>query len=139
VSDDLPSVIARGASVRGGEYGWEIADFPHALSAAEMLGYACLGGQFQFRLQDGTCEMYGLNADSNDRRDSETWSEYCRRSCSEVSSAFKQLVANTDFRKLASEWPSLKTAIARGLDPMRAVVFIAYFVSESETTTSSSQ
>jgi hypothetical protein len=63
----LPTEIAQGATVRGNEYGWTLDAFPPALARAQALGHACLGGQFQFRLDDGTYEMYWLNADSNDR------------------------------------------------------------------------
>ena len=64
----LPPDISQGASLRGNEYGWSISSFPNALANAEAHGYACLGGQFQFRLDDGgTCEMYWLDADSKER------------------------------------------------------------------------
>lgn len=64
----LPTEIALGATARGNEYGWTLDAFPQALLKAQALGYACLGGQFQFRLDDGTYEVYWLNADSDDRR-----------------------------------------------------------------------
>ncbi|MGA7925849.1 MAG: hypothetical protein WCA20_07620, partial [Candidatus Sulfotelmatobacter sp.] len=80
----LPPQVLQGATLRGNEYGWSVAVFPDALAEAEGRGYACLGGQFQFRLDDGTCEMYWLNADSKDRAHGESWADYCHRSCSEV-------------------------------------------------------
>jgi hypothetical protein len=51
------------------------ASYPTTLSRAEAAaGFACLGGQFQFRLSDGkTCEMYWLKADSKDRVPGELW------------------------------------------------------------------
>src|SRR3979411_1724362 len=82
---DLPSDVLEGATLRGNEYGWSTASFPLALARADGHGFACLGGQFEFRLNDGsTCEMYWLNADSKDRMPKESWADYCRRSCSEV-------------------------------------------------------
>src|SRR6267154_1183791 len=84
MNDDLPAIITQGATLRGNEYGWELGAFPNALAHAEALGYGCLGGQFQFRLHDATCEMYWLNADSSERGKGEAWSTYSRRSCSEV-------------------------------------------------------
>jgi hypothetical protein len=57
----LPAELAAGASVRGEEYGWEIACFPAALATAERLELACLGGQFQFRFDDAVYEMYWLS------------------------------------------------------------------------------
>lgn len=127
-SCELPLEIAVGASVRGNEYGWDIAAFPSALSRAEALGYACLGGQFQFRLEDGsTCEMYWLSADSDDRKDSESWTDYSRRSCSGVLQNFERLIEQTDFVKQAANWQLQ-------IDAKRALVFVAYFVSEAEWT-----
>jgi hypothetical protein len=70
----LPPDISRGATLRGNEYGWSPSSFPDALASAEANGYACLGGQFQFRLDDGgTCEMYWLAADSKERKHGESW------------------------------------------------------------------
>jgi hypothetical protein len=132
MNDNLPAIITQGATLRGNEYGWEIDAFPNALAHAEALGYGCLGGQFQFVLQDATCEMYWLSADSSERAEDEAWSTYSRRSCSEVLSGFQRLVANTDFKKEASQWPVVGAAVTNGVDSMSALVFVAYFVSEAE-------
>ena len=96
--DDLPSDVVEGATIRGNEYGWSTISFPAALQRAEAHGYACLGGQFQFRLDDGsTCEMYWLSADSKERLPGESWADYSRRSCSEVKQNFQRLMSETDF------------------------------------------
>jgi hypothetical protein len=88
---DLPSDVLEGATLRGNEYGWLRSSFPVALARAEAHGFACLGGQFQFRLNDGsTCEMYWLNADSKDRMPEESWDDYGLRSCSEVRENFER-------------------------------------------------
>ena len=115
-----------GATLRGNEYGWSVASFPVALERAEAHGYACLGGQFQFRLEDGsTCEMYWLSADSTKRLPGESWPDYSRRSCSEVKGNFKQLISQTDFRKEALGW-NLLSAFTGSL------VFVAYFMTEPD-------
>ncbi len=121
-----PSDILQGAELRGQEYGWSVSLFPKALARAEARGYACMGGQFQFRLVDGTCEMYWLAADSKQRADGESWTDYSHRSCSEVLSKFQHLASVTDFGKEALSWPSLK------IDPSKSLVFVAYFVTEVE-------
>lgn len=121
----LPSEIIKGAALRGYEYGWSISTFPDAVAMAEALGYACLGGQFQFRLDDATCEMYWLDADSDERILGETWAAYSRRSCSEVLHKFQHLISVTDFTKEASDWPL-------PLDPTNNLVFVAYFVTETD-------
>ena len=123
--DDLPSDVLEGATLRGNEYGWSVASFPVALARAETHGYACLGGQFQFRLDDATCEMYWLSADSRERLPGESWPEYSRRSCSEVKANFHRLISRTDFSKEALGW-NLPPALTGSL------VFVAYFVKESD-------
>ena len=109
----LPPDITQGATARGNEYGWTLDAFPQAIVKAQGLGYACLGGQFQFRLNDGTYE-------------------YVRRSCGEVLGRFNAVVASADFPKEASSWPSLATAMAQGLSITNHLVFVAYFVTEAE-------
>lgn len=122
----LPPDVLKGATLRGKEYGWNVSSFPPAIASAEAEGYACLGGQFQFRLDDGsTCEMYWLNADSEERFADESWPNYVHRSCSEVLCAFQRLLSDTDFRKEAASWPVQ-------IDPTRDLAFVAYFVRENE-------
>jgi hypothetical protein len=128
---ELPPQIAEGAHLEGSEYGWRASLFPTALANAQALGYACIGGQFQFRLDSGICEMYWLSADSDPRREAESWLNYCGRSCSEVEAGFQKLISETDFRKQAQEWPPVKEAMAHGLDPLEKLVFVAYFVDEA--------
>jgi len=126
MDDALPPDISQGATQRGKEYGWTISSFPVALARAEAQGYGCLGGQFQFRLDDGSaCEMYWLGAESKERTDGESWEDYCHRSCSEVLNRFQGLVSNTDFGKEASNWRIQ-------IDPIEKLVFVAYFVTEAE-------
>ena len=123
----LPPDISQGAMLRGNKYGWSVSSFPDALARAEAHGYACLGGQFQFRLDEATCEMYWLEANSKERVQGESRVEYCHRSCSEVLSGFQRLVSATDFMKEASSsWPSVQ------IDPTKSLVFVAYFATESD-------
>jgi hypothetical protein len=123
--DNLPPEMLQGATLRGNEYGWSIPAFPVALAKAGDHGDACLGGQFQFRPDDATCEMHWLAADSRERRPGESWANFCHRSCSEVLEKFQRLVSSTDFVKEALSWSFLQ------IDPTRDLVFVAYFVSEA--------
>ena len=122
----LPPDIGEGARLEGNEYGWQVSSFPNALLNAPAAGYACLGGQFQFRPDDGTiCEMYWLAADSTERMGGESWEAYSRRSCTEVLGKFQYLSTETDFAKEASNW-NLQ------MDAAKSLVFVAYFVSEAD-------
>jgi len=123
----LPPNISLGATLRGNEYGWSLSSFPDALASAEAHGYGCLGGQFQFRLDDGsTCELYWLNSDPEERAQGESWLSYCHRSCSEVLNRFHDLVSATDFTKEVSNWPAVQ------IDLHKNLVFVAYFITEGE-------
>ena len=93
----LPESITARASLSGLEYGWSVTEFPAVLSEATAQGFACVGGQFQFHLPDGTCEMYWLNANSTPRCAGETWQTYVQRSQHEVRTAFARICAKTDF------------------------------------------
>jgi hypothetical protein len=122
----LPADITEGATLRGNEYGWSVSSFPKALSKAQAGSYACLGGQFQFRLDDGgTCEMYWLHADSHERTAGEAWADYSRRSCTEVLGRFEQLMSETDFGKETLNWNVQ-------IDATKDLVFVAYFVRETD-------
>ncbi len=126
MKDVLPPEVLQGATLRGNEYGWSVSSFPNAVANAQAHGYGCLGGQFQFRLDDGgTCEMYWLAADPTDRSDAESWNDYSRRSCSEVLTKFRHLMTVTDFAKEASTW-------SVQIDPVKNLVFVAYFVTEAQ-------
>lgn len=128
----LPSALTEGATVRGNEHGWTLDAFPSAARIAPTLEYACLGGEFQFRLPNGTYEMYWLSVDSQERARSENWHDYCERSCAEVLAVFTQRIEQIDFREQADQFKSLRDATQRGFDPAKALTFVAYFVTERE-------
>jgi hypothetical protein len=127
---ELPSELTEGASLRGNEYAWAPSAFPHVLASAEALGLACLGGQFQFRIPDATCEMYWLNADATDRLVDEPWSAYVARSSAEVSSAFSALLQSTDFVADAQCWSDVPELSGAGASPEQYLCFVAYFIPE---------
>ena len=126
--DALPLEIIAGAELLGSEYAWNVAAFPAAIDAARRLGYACLGGQFQFRSNGAVREMYWLNAESSPRRQGELWGNYAVRSCDETKDLFSRLLHETDWNHEASQWPGLNSELAFRLDD--ALVFVAYFVTE---------
>ena len=122
----LPPEIALGARLRRNEYGWDISAFPDALAKAQSLGYACLGGTFEFWLDPGLgdYEIYWIDAESKERTQRESWEDYVKRSCSEVLEKFQYLVSTTDFRKIAME-QQLQ------IDLNKRLVFVADFVTEA--------
>ncbi|MFT3898474.1 MAG: hypothetical protein QM719_12430 [Thermomonas sp.] len=121
-----------GANLRGGEYAWPLDIFPEVLQKAKSLELGCLGGQFQFRTQDSTCEMYWLNADPSGKTHEESWHQYVTRSCAEVLSAFSSLMSSTDFHVEASRWSEIPELSGRNASPEEYLCFVAYFVNEAE-------
>lgn len=126
----LPEELAAGANISGNEYGWPLAIFLETAHRAEAMGYACVGGQFQFRAPVGICEMYWLAADPSDRRPAESWDAYCGRTRAEVLDKFSAIVSETNFLAVAADWPVLKLEMEQGLNVLATLVFVAYFETE---------
>jgi hypothetical protein len=126
----LPAELTESASLRGNEYAWSPEAFPMVLAKAEALGFACLGGQFQFRAPGATCEMYWLNADAEDRLPHEPWSAYVSRSSTEVRSAFHALIKSTDFLAEAQRWSGVPELCGDQATPMKYLCFVSYFIAE---------
>src|SRR5262245_4241167 len=101
-----PSILAK-ATLRGNEYAWPFASVEETISAARASGLATVGGQAQFRLPDGICEMYWLKADASDRRAGEQWQEFVSRSAQEVLTTFKEKVVSADYLAEVRNWPFL--------------------------------
>lgn len=80
----LPQTILAKASLRGLEYAWSFGDLREVVEAARTSGLATLGGQVQFRVPEGTCELYWFSIDSAPRQSGEPWSNYVDRCAREV-------------------------------------------------------
>ena len=124
---ELPRELTEGATLRGKEFAWTVADFPSVLKRARKLGYACLGGQFQFRPPGATCEMYWLSADPDEREKGESWPAYADRSCAQVLDRFGAAVAASDFHEEAKRWPDVAELAGAGARPLEHLCFVAYF------------
>jgi hypothetical protein len=133
VSTQLPPQVLAKADLRGNEYAWRPEDFLDALSDAASRGLACIGGQFQFRVPDGTCEMYWLSADPADRAEREKWSDYVARSEREVRERFTRMLETVDFRREAQNFEHLQQKIVSAdFNLMAHLCFVAYFVDEHD-------
>jgi hypothetical protein len=95
----LPDEILQKAIVSGNEYGWKRPDFKETVEKAVELGLGIFGGQVQFKLPDGTCELYWHNYDTADRKIDENWRDYCRRTKDECLKKFEKLPSDTDLIK----------------------------------------
>jgi hypothetical protein len=128
----LPDIMMTSAISSGEEFGWPISDFETICTLALSNNLACLGGQFQWLFPDGTCEAYWLNADSAPKSKNEDWCEYVKRSNTEVLRNFQTLINSVDFDLEAKKFEFLNAKIAEGTPINNNLIFIAYFISESE-------
>ena len=87
----------------GNMWGWRFEDIPQVVKVCRELGFAILGGQTEFFLPDGTCELYWLQADPNPKVIDESWKQFVERSCSEFLQLIKELIHKTDFEKAGIE------------------------------------
>lgn len=124
---ELPGELTEKATLRGKEFAWSVADFPSVLVRAQELGYACLGGQFQFRPPGSTCEMYWLSADPDKREAQESWATFADRSCGEVLDRFRSVLSTVDFLKEAQRWPDVAELSGPAAEPREHLCFVAYF------------
>jgi len=87
----------------GNMRGWKFENIPQVVEVCRELGFAIIGGQTEFFLPDGTCELYWLQADPKRKAKGESWNTYVERSCSEFSQLIKTLIEKTDFEKVGIE------------------------------------
>lgn len=122
----LPREILAKASLRGNEYAWGLADVEEAVAAAQNCGLVTVGGQAQFRVPEGICEMYWIEADATPINEGEAWEAYVRRSGDEVVSKVRQIVAKTDFREEAANFSFLRDRIEQGLPVLDHLCFVLF-------------
>jgi hypothetical protein len=130
----LPPAILAKATRRGNEYAWPFACVEEAIMGAQASALATLGGQAQFRIPEGTCEMYWLDADASDRRIGEPWPEFVTRSAQEVLTWFRERVVGADFLAEARQWPILREKIEDGVNVLDYLCFVLDFQAESGRT-----
>ena len=124
----LPETILKKAIKSGNEFGWRQADFIETIETARKLKLGIVGGQVQYVLSDGTCELYWLAYDPAERQPEEDWIKYCNRTADETINKFKELITKTDFEKEAlTSFDFLKDKKEKGINIENNRVFIIYF------------
>lgn len=127
----LPPEILTKATLRGKEYAWTLDEMDSVVETARSMGFASVGGQLQFRLPEGTCELYWLAADSTPRFEEEDWSTYVDRSASEVIEKIRSMQENTDFvAEGIKSFKILEQRMDEGVNLMDFLCFVAYFKGE---------
>lgn len=123
----LPRDVLDRADLRGNEYAWRRADLFRVLDAAQAVGLANLGGQVQFRLPDGTCELYWRNFDVEGQRTGESWDAFVPRSRLEVERALARLPGDeTILGEALESFEFLRQKAAEGGDVLAGLCFVCY-------------
>ena len=113
---------------KDGEKGWKLSDVPEVAKDALKNNMGIIGGQIQYRLPRGTCELYWVNADPESKKENESWEEYVLRSYEEFLLKFKENVLSRDIQKEAIEsFQFLKEKVEKGMDIEPYQVFLMYF------------
>ncbi|MCB0537128.1 MAG: hypothetical protein KDE33_06325 [Bacteroidetes bacterium] len=124
----LPSEILQRAIVSGKEYGWKRTDFKEIIDKAVEVGLGIIGGQVQFKLPDGTCELYWHKYDTTERKPGENWNDYCKRTKVECLSQFDKLPADSELINEGIEsFNFLKEKSETNTELSDFLIFILYF------------
>ncbi|MGV3528250.1 MAG: hypothetical protein ACO1OO_05090 [Flavisolibacter sp.] len=123
----LPKRIRESAIESGNEFGWKQQDFKKVVEAARQVPMAIVGGQVQYVFNDGTCELYWLSFDPDERQENEEWITYCNRTAKQANERFDRLIIETDFVKEALTFEFLKDKKEKGVDIENHRLFIIYF------------
>lgn len=124
----LPKYILDKAVKSGQEFGWKRDDFVDVINSALSENLAIIGGQIQFKLPDGTCELYWKNYDTKEKIPGENWTDYCLRTHKECLEQFKQFDSNDKLIKEGIDnFDFLKKKEADGIDLETYLIFVFYF------------
>ena len=122
-----PDVLAK-AIISGNEYGWRRQDVFQAIAAATSVGLAILGGQVQFILPEGTCELYWMDYDPADRKPDEPWQSYVTRSGEETALALQRVMTKDLVQEGINHFALLKQKHSQGVCLEDFICFIVYFL-----------
>ncbi|MCG9909716.1 MAG: hypothetical protein MH137_00315 [Flavobacteriales bacterium] len=129
---NIPKIILDKDVLNGNEFGCRQQDFADIIETARQNSLAISGGQVQYALPDGTCELYWLSYDTADKKADETWKTYCDRTAKECLEKFNSLIQAIDIEKEAlNSFKFLQDKKHSGVDINKYRTFILYFDSET--------
>ena len=120
--------------MRGNEYAWQQNDVKETILEAKKLNLATIGGQPQFRIPGGTCEMYWLNYDCKEKAKEESWEDIVNRSSKECIKLFEEICDKVDFFKEGYDHFEYIRQLMKTekVDLNKHLYFVIYFLSERE-------
>jgi hypothetical protein len=131
---NLPDAIRTLGDLRGNEYAWRRHDLPRVFDAAKDVCLGNLGGQVQFRLPDGTCELYWENFDVVPRRPEESWDDFVDRSRVDVEAGLCRIPSDDALvADGLTHFDFLRERAAAGADIAGGLYFVCYFASPEDS------
>lgn len=128
----LPAEILSRAVRSGEEFGWRREDVADAIAAAPAAGLAVLGGQVQFRLPEGICELYWMPYEPSDRGDGESWESYTARSARETLNALQSVLSQDLVQEGVAAFEFLREKQSQGVDLQQHLLFLVVFQTREE-------
>lgn len=129
--EKLPREILSRVVMSGREYGWRKGDAIQAIEAAICVGLATLGGDIQFVLPEGTCDLYWMGYDSGEQQPGEVWADYVTRSGRDGITFIRRVVSEIDLiREGIENFDLLHMKAAQDVDIEDYLVFVLSFVDQ---------
>jgi hypothetical protein len=130
---NIPERILDKDILTGNEFGCRKVDFQNVINIAQENLLAISGGQIQYALPDGTCELYWLAYDTESRKPEEAWKTYCERTAKESLEKFNSIFQKYDVEKEALEnFKFLEEKKKAGIDISEFQTFVLYFEDENQ-------
>jgi hypothetical protein len=124
----LSKELLNKALLSGKEYGWKRGDVTNVIDYAYSIGLGIIGGQLQFKLPDGTCELYWRKFDPKERVTGEKWQDYCKRTRLECIELLNKLPDNKSLiNEAVDNFEFLKQKYNNGVNLEEYLIFILYF------------
>lgn len=128
----LPAPILAKAVILGREYGWRRGDIASAIAAAPSVGLANVGGEVNFVLPEGICDLYWLAFGCRSPRPGEPWDAYVNRSAQETLASLEKILSHDLVRAGVENFASLKEKLEQGVDLEPYLLFVASFATKED-------
>jgi hypothetical protein len=127
----LPERALATAVMSGNERAWRPRDAVVAVQAAAGAGLGCLGGEVQFVISAGTCELYWRGLDNGAPVTGEEWERYVARSAAAATGWIAQLLSSEELLIDARRsFADIRALEKQGGEPLAHLVFVLYFIEE---------
>jgi len=127
----LPAEVLAKANKDSSEYAWKLDDVLTVIEAANSVGLATIGGEVQFRVPEGICELDWLGFEPGERRSSEPWEVYQSRCAEEIADDIRRIASSDLVTPAITYFECLESMHGQGINLYDYLCFVLYFETES--------